>query len=347
MIRSIVFVCVLAMALSLPCLAKQTGSGQVQTIHAATPRPTARPTPKPALPAPGKPHYTTDPQACTKNGGSGDACAQLKRGKLISLYWPWSCTGANCAVGGYHVWRAGRPAKIIDATPARIVIASVPQVGTCYYVTAYAAPNHTIAESKPSRHVCFHATYKTITIKADRSRGYTREYWVLYSDNNPQVQTYPARGGSDLNVGGTFVEGVGQSQANTFQRAAYQFSLSSIGGNSIFGASFEYTKSKYDSRGSCAELHRAPNGWQTASWIASNNAPLPGKKFTLSGSTMSWPIDKLILTWNRSTPLPLFLEEVYGVGPAEFIKSGVMPYSFSCQSVIVDPRIVVKVGITV
>ena len=62
---------------------------------------------------------------------------------------------------------------------------------------------------------------------------------------------------------------------------------------------------------------------------------------------MSWPIDNLVERWNRSTPFALFLEEIYGVGPAEQIKSSVMPYSFSCQSVIIHPRLVLKVGVTV
>ena len=61
---------------------------------------------------------------------------------------------------------------------------------------------------------------------------------------------------------------------------------------------------------------------------------------------MSWPIDRLVESWNRWTPFPLFLEEVYGVGPAEFIKSSVVPYSLSCQSYIINPRLILKVGVT-
>jgi hypothetical protein len=301
----------------------------------------------PALRAPGHPHYTTDPRPCVKNGASADFCAQLKTGKYISIFWPWGCSGHNCGVGGYHVWHAGTHPKAITATPARVVIENTPRAGTCYYVTAYAAPNQHLAESKPSRTICIHATYKSLTIRPDRSRGYTREYWVLYSDNNPMVQTYPAGGGTDLVVGGIFVENVGQSQANTFQRAAYAFNLSSIGGNSLFGGTFEYTRPKSDAKISCAELHLAPAGWETANWSAPSDAPLPGTKFKLIGSAESWPIDKLVEKQNRSTPLALFLQEVYGVGPAEFVKSGVVPYSFTCQSVIVNPRVVLKVGITV
>ncbi|MBV8171205.1 MAG: hypothetical protein JO219_04650 [Candidatus Eremiobacteraeota bacterium] len=309
--------------------------------------PTTHPTAAPRLPAPGTPHYTTNPQRCVKAGASADFCAQLKTGKFVSLYWPWSCSGKNCVVGGYHVWVAGTHAKAIAATPVRVTMMQTPHAGTCYYMTAYAAPPYPhVAESKPSPKICIHDTYKSVTIKAARSRGYSREYWVLYSDNNPQVQTYPARGGADLVVGGMFVS-TNQSQANTFQRAAYAFDLSSLGNNSVFGGTFEYTYAKDDPKVSCAELHRAPAGWATSNWIAPNDGPLPGSKFRRSGSTMSWPIDKLIESWNRATPLALFLEEVYGVGPAEFVKSGVVPYGFSCQSVIVDPRIVVKVGITV
>jgi hypothetical protein len=261
------------------------------------------------------------------------------------MFWSWSCSGPHCALGGYHVWLAGAHAKAITATPNRVVITDTPGAGTCYYVTAYTSPIGHEAESKPSKHVCIHATFKIVTIKPDRTRGFTREYWVLYSDNNPQVKTYPARGGSDLTVGGTFDE-TNQSQVNTFERAAYAFDLSSLGGNSVFGGSFEYDFSyKYDPKRNCAELHRAPNGWETSNWIAPTDSPfhIP----TLSGSIMSWSIDTLVKTQNRSKPLALFLQEVYGVGPAEFIKSGIVPFSVSCQDSIVNPRVVIKAGITV
>ncbi|HLN46859.1 MAG TPA: hypothetical protein VK216_01185, partial [Magnetospirillaceae bacterium] len=168
----------------------------------------------------------------------------------------------------------------------------------------------------------------------------------LYSDNNPQIKKYPATTNAPLIVGGMF-DSTNQSQVNTFQRAAYAFNLSSLGGNAVFGGSFAYDWGKYDPATSCAELHRAPSGWASASWIAPTDAPLSGKyKFARSGSTMSWPIDKLVEGWNRWTPFPLFAQEVYGIGPAELIKSSVVPYSFSCQSYINNPRLVLKVGVT-
>lgn len=336
---------VFAIAATLPALglADQTGGSApgTTTRKFATPRPT----PTPRLPKPGAPHYSTDPRSCTKAGGSGDFCAQLKTGKYIAIYWPWSCTGSNCALGGFHVWLASSH-KAITATPVRVVITNTPHTGTCYYVTAYTSPIGHLAESRPSKHICVHATSKTVTIKPNRTRGYTIQYWVLYSDDNPQVKHYPATTGrSDLIVGGIFA-GTNQSQVNNWQRAAYAFDLSSLGGNSVFGGSFEYTYSaKYDPKQNCADLHRAPNGWQTANWIAATDSPfhIP----YLSGSVLSWHIDDLIKDQDHSKPLALFLQEVYGVGPAEYIKSSVMSFSQSCQDSIVNPRLVVRVGITV
>lgn len=346
LVASALAVLAIAAALPVSSLANAAGgTGNGATVHSLpTPRPTARPRPAPRLPTPGAPHYTTDPQNCTKNGGSSDFCAQLKTGKFIAIFWPWGCKGSNCALGGFHVWLAGPHPKAIDATPNRVVITGTPHSGTCYYVTAYRSPVGHAAESKPSKHICVHATYKTVTIKADRSREYKREYWVLYSDNNPQVKTYRARGGSDLTVGGIFDQ-TNQSQVNTFQRAAYAFNLSSLGGNSVFGGSFEYDNTKYSTKRNCVELHRVPKGWETANWIAPTDAPfhIP----SLSGYVMSWSIDKLVQTGDRSRPLALFLQEVYGVGPAESIKSSIVPYSISCQAVIINPRVVIKVGVTV
>ena len=335
---------VVALASALPTMANvHGGSG---TIHVPpTPRPTPSPKPIPALPKPGHPHYSTDPHNCVKNGGSGDFCAQLKTGKYIAIFWPWSCTGSNCGLGGFHVWLAGTHPKAIDATPNRVVITNTPRTGTCYYVTAYPSPISHAAESKPSEHTCIHATFKTVTVKPHITRGYTRQYWVLYSDNNPQVKTSPPGSRSPLIVGGQF-DSTNQSQVNTFMRAAYEFDLSSIAGNSVFGGSFAYDLTPYDPTHSCAELHKAPSGWQSASWIAPTDRPLSGK-FAKSGKSLEWPIDGLIKSWSPSNPLPLFLEEVYGVGPAEFIKSGIVPYSFTCESTINNPRLMIKVGITV
>ena len=328
--------------------------GSAQTTHAfPTPRPTSRPTPIPTLPAPSAPHYTTNPDECVNHGDGPNQCSWLTFGKAIDVYWLWKCGGKHCAIGGYHLRLAGANnsghGKVVGTSTGRFIVQDEPKGGwdgACYVVTAYPLSSHGAQESKPSPKICIHETSKIVTIKAHKVRGYARQYWVLYSDNNPQVQTYPVRTNPDLIVGGTFVSS-NQSQANTFQRAAYAFDLSSIRGNSLFGGSFAYNKGPGGPSNSCAELHRAPNGWGRTSWIAPTDAPLRPGKFTKSGSTLSWPIDRLVEHWNRSTPLALFLEEVYGVGPAEFIKSGVVPYSFTCQSVIINPRLILKVGITV
>jgi hypothetical protein len=337
-----------------PCVADQAG-GPAQTIHVRpTPRPTPRPILVPVLPAPSGLHYTTDPENCVHNGGSVSQCERLTDGKAIALYWSWRCNGKGCAIGGYHLRLAGvghsgsSDRKIVESSTGRFLVKSEPAGGwrgACYVVTAYPASAHAAAQSEPSPKTCIRATYKVVTVKADTARGYAKEYSILYSDNQQQVQTYPPRTGSDQVVGGTF-DSTNQSQANTFQRAAYAFDLSSIGGKNLFGGTFAYDRGPSDPRNSCAELHRAPNGWKSATWIIPPGGPLPGK-FTKSGSTLSWPIDGLLKKWNRSTPFALSLEEVYGVGPAEFIQSGVVPYSFTCQSVIIKPRLILKVGVTV
>jgi hypothetical protein len=335
---------VLTTAFPLASLANQSGGTlHSATVHTPRPRATAHPTPTPALPAPEQPHYTTDPQRCVHAGGSTNFCAQLKTGKYVSIFWSWSCHGNDCGLGGYHVWLAGSHPKAIDSSPVAVIMENAPPSGTCYYVTAYPAPNHSVAESKPSAHICVHATTTVLTVMADVARGYTRQYWVLYSDNNPQIKSFPARKYTPLTVGGTFV-GTNQSQVNNFLRAAYSFSLSSLGGNSLFGATFAYDKGPYDSSHSCAQLNRASGSWQTADWI-SDSGKLNGK-FSYSGGTQTWPIDSLLNGWDRSKPFAIFVEEAYGIGPAEFIKSSVVPDSFSCQSYIMKPRLLLKVGIT-
>jgi hypothetical protein len=343
---------ILAVATPSACLADQAGGSTTHTVH--TPRPTPRPTPNPELPAPFAPHYTTNPDDCVRHGDGRSQCSGLTVGKAIDVYWSWKCSGKDCAIGGFYLRRAGGgrtgKGKIVGITAARFILQPEPNSGwrgACYVITAYPLSSNGAGESKPSPKICVRQTSKVVTIKADKWRGYTRQYWVLYSDNNPQIKNYPASTNAPLAVGGSF-DATNQSQVNNFQRAAYAFDLSSLGGNSVFGGSFAYDRGQYDPANSCAELHRAPSGWASASWIAPTDAPLSGKhNFARSGSTMSWPIDRLVEGWNRWTPFPLFLEEVYGVGPAEFIKSSVVPYSLSCQSYILKPRLILKVGITV
>ncbi len=344
-----------AALMPVACRAAQAGGG-TQGVHVLhTPRPTPRPTANSELPAPSDPHYTTNPDDCVRHGDGRSQCSGLSVGKAIDIYWSWKCSGKNCAaMGGYYLRHAGgggagKPGKIAGESAARFILQPEPNGGwrgACYVITAYPLRSGGVGESKPSPKICVHETSKVVTIKADKWRGYTRQYWVLYSDNNPQIKKYPATTNAPLIVGGMF-DSTNQSQVNTFSRAAYAFSLSSLGGNAVFGGSFAYDWGKYDPATSCAELHRAPSGWASASWIAPTDAPLSGKyKFARSGSTMSWPIDKLVEGWNRWTPFPLFVQEVYGIGPAELIKSSVVPYSFSCQSYINNPRLVLKVGVT-
>jgi hypothetical protein len=353
MIGSILAMFIVAVALLSPSVANQP-AGTRQTIHVApTPRPTPRPTPKPMLPAPTALHYTTNPDSCVHGGEGPTSCSWLTHGKAVAFYWSWECSGKNCAIGGYHLRLPGAghagsaDGKIVNSSTGRLVLVDQPGGGwhgRCYVVSAYPLSPRSTAESKPSRQICIHDTSKTVTIKPYKDRGYSRQYWVLYSDNNPQVKTSPARGGSDLIVGGIF-DNTNQSQVNTFQRAAYAFDLSSIGGNSLFGGSFAYDPGPGAPTKTCAELHRAPNGWASANWIAPTDRPVPERVW--NGSTWSWPIDRLVEGWNRSTPLALFLEEIYGVGPAESTKSSVVPYSLTCLSTILRPRLILKVGVTI
>ena len=355
MIGSILAVFIVAVALLSPSVANQP-AGTRQTIHVVpTPRPTPRPTPKPVLPAPKDLHYTTNPDVCDHHGDGPTQCSWLTHGKAIDIYWSWKCSGKDCALEGFHLrvasgGRSGGPGKVVGISSGHFIVQDEPRGGwrgACYVVTAYPLSLHSAAESKPSPKICIHETSKVVILKWTKDRGYSRQYWVLYSDNNPQVKTFPVQTGSYLNVGGIF-DSTNQSQVNTFLRAAYAFDLSSIGGNSLFGGSFAYDRGPGAPTHSCAELHRAPSGWMSASWIAPTDAPLSGKYiFARSGSTMSWPIDNLVEHWNRSTPFALLLEEVYGVGPAESTKSSVMSYSFTCESVIVHPRLILKVGVTI
>jgi hypothetical protein len=258
-----------------------------------------------------------------------------------------------CALEGFHLrlaggGRSGGPGKVVGISSGRFIVQDEPRGGwrgACYVVTAYPLSRLAAAESKPSPKICIHETSKTVTIKAHKARGYYRQYWNLYSDNNPQVQTFPVRSGSDLIVGDTFLES-NQSQTNSFQRAAYAFDLSAIAGNSLFGGSFAYTQGPGNPTRACADLHRAPSDWASKSWVVAGGGPLPGK-FANDGSTVSWPIDNLVERWNRSIPFVLLLEEANGVGYAEYVKSSVVPYSFSCQAVIINPRLLLRIGVTI
>ena len=238
--------------------------------------------------------------------------------------------------------------KYAGESAARFILQPEPNGGwrgACYVITAYPLRSGGVGESKPSPKICVHETSKVVTIKADKWRGYTRQYWVLYSDNNPQIKKYPATTNAPLIVGGMF-DSTNQSQVNTFSRAAYAL-VSHPSAATPYSVELRLRLGEIRSRHRLSGLHRAPSGWATASWIAPTDAPLSGKyKFARSGSTMSWPIDKLVKGWNRWTPFPLFVQEVYGIGPAELIKSSVVPYSFSCQSYINNPRLVLKVGVT-
>jgi hypothetical protein len=271
----------------------------------------------------------------------------------------------NCADARFRVWHelnsfghSKVQRKLVDTLPGDILVKGEPRggwAGACYVVTAYPASTHAAAESEPGPQICVGATHKTVIVKANASRGYTKEYSILYSDNQQHVQTYPARGGSDLQIGGTF-DSTNQSQVNIFQRAAYAFDLSSIGGNNVFGGTFAYDLGP-GQPGNCGELFQAPDGWKSATWIAPRGwtkygrnppygFPLAGV-FTKSGSTVSQPIDALVQKWNRAKPLALLITEGFGIGPAESTQSGVVPYSFTCQAVVIKPRLMLEVGITV
>ena len=350
-------VLVLAVATSYPCAAGQT-TGVTPPIHRLpTPRPTPRPTPLPTLPAPFAPHYTTNPDECVHHGDGPSQCSWLNWGKAIDVYWSWKCRGKHCAIGGYNLRLAGSDSvkygKVVGISTGRFIVQDAPKggwKGACYVVTAYPLSPHAAAESKPSPKICIRETQKTLIVKTHALRGYTRIYSYLYSDGSHTVQTYTPSEYNWANVGATYNTGHGQSQTNTFLRAGFAFDLSSVGGNSIFGATFAYDANHSGIGGKkfvCGYLTEAPDGWKTASWITPSRWYLPGKA-TKSGSTVSQPIDKLVESWNRAKPLALFLwEGSASVGDAAQVKDDVVPDSFTCYDVISNPRLILKVGITV
>ena len=349
-------VLVLAVAMSYPCAANQT-TGSTPPIHTLpTPRPTPRPTPVPMLPAPAAPHYTTNPDECVHHGDGPSQCSWLTWGKAIDFYWSWKCSGKHCAIGGYNLRLAGasvKYGKVVGTSTGRFIVQDEPKGGwdgACYVITAYPLSPNAAAESKPSPKICVKSTQKTVIVKARRLRGYTRIYSYLYSDGSHTVQTYVPSEYNWANVGATYNTGQGQSQTNTFMRTGFAFDLSSIGGNSIFGATFAYDANHSGLGGKsfwCGVLTEAPDGWKSATWTTPHRWSLPGKA-TKSGSTVAQPISQLVERWNRATPLALFLwEGSASVGDAEQVKDDVVPDSFTCYDQVSNPRLILKVGITV
>ncbi len=356
MIGAALAILVLAVATPYPCAAKQM-TGPTQTIHTLpTPRPTPRPTPVPALPAPFAPHYTTNPDECVHHGDGPSQCSWLTHNKAIDVYWSWKCSGKHCAIGGYNLRLAGasgaaRYGKVVGISSGRFIVQDAPKGGwdgACYVVTAYPLSPHAAAESKPSPKICVRATQKAVTIKTNKLRWYTRIYSYLYSDGSKTTQTYTPKEYNWADVGAQYNSGQGQSQTNTFLRAALEFDLSSLHGNSIFGATLAYAANHTGIGGNtfvCGTLTEAPDGWKSAKWITPRHGSLPGKA-TKSGSTVSQPIDQLVEKWDRSKPLALFLWEGSAYS-AEFVKSGVVPPSFTCYDSVSNPRLILEVGITV
>ncbi len=255
-----------------------------------------------------------------------------------------------CALEGFHLrlaggGRSGGPGRVVGISSAHFIVQDEPKGGwhaVCYVVTAYPLSRLAAAESKPSPKICIHETSKTVTIKADKARGYTGNIGICTATTIHKCRP-SRRSGSDLIVGDTFFES-NQSQTNSFQRAAYAFDLSAIAGNSLFGGSFAYTgpgQSHPQLRGSPSCSERLGEQVLGRRWGRS-----AARKVREDGSTVSWPINKLVESWNRSTPFVLLLEEVNGVGYAEYIKSSVVPYTFSCQAVIINPRLLLRVGVT-
>ena len=327
----------------------------------------------PALPAPGAPHYTTNPEVCLKNGGDPGDCVKLNAGNAIAFYWSWNCAGKSCAIAGFHLKHAGGTGartvirqfgsdpSLVDSSGKPLLLENEPGGGwrgACYVVTAYrtpvqnlvnvgggavhpeGTPSGSAAESAPSPQIFVGMTSQDVTIPANLVRGYDRTYWVLYSNNKQQIQTLPAGTSLPLRIGMEFFAQQGFSQTNHFYRAAFAFDLSSVGGNSTFGGNFVYDIA---SGTDCTDAYQAPTGFDSATWVAPSGGTLPGKK-THSGSSTSVPIDALVQKWPHSKPLGLLLRETQN---AEFIQSGVIPPAFTCFGLVTNPRLILHVGTTV